>query len=346
MQKYWSKALFYKEGKNCLVALAAMLAVLVIHPLTALISRLNLFKAMAAKDILPQVRWGDWFGDILVSLSGRWLVILVFIVAWLVVSQFQDLRREATGDWLAGMPFTRRQMLGTKWLAGLMAIAVPFLAIFLLLSGFYWVQRDWIATSYGLIPQWALLHCLFLACLYSFLFFVQAVMGHPGAAGAVGLICTLVPWYLTQTIPGVVGGIIGPHDLLTGMAEAGGYLMWPRWLEARYQFLPEGHPVGYQVIYTHYGIKGLVMAAVIIGFYALAQWAYARNSLEKNGQLLMFRFLEPVLIWGFALCFGLLVSVVFGLGFSGGASVLVLGLAAGPAAGYWLAKKAVGYYQK
>lgn len=347
MARYWSKALFYKDFKTCLWVMAGLTVLLVIHPLTSIISELNRIKGIKEILLINEIApadWGDWFGHVLVAEGSRWLLILLFVVLGLVQCQFHDLRREAIGDWLAGMPFTRRQLIFTQWVMGVLAIAVPFLVIFVLLSVFYLVQREWITTSYWLIPQWALLHGLFFACFYSFLFFVQSVMGHHVAAGIVGTICTMVPWYLCVTVPVVLEKLFGLSSL-SSIQDIGELLFWPHWLEGRSEYLPPDW-TNFRYIYTHYWLKVLIMGAILIGFYWLAERAYARNPLEKNGQLLMFGFLEPVLIWGFALCFGLLISLMTGLGFNGDSATLVLGLAAGMAAGYWMAKKVVSYYQR
>ena len=60
----------------------------------------------------------------------------------------------------------------------------------------------------------------------------------------------------------------------------------------------------------------------------------------------MFPFLEPVLIYGFAVCLGILLALLFCLGY-GESSVLVMDafLIGGFAGGWWLAKRVVTYYQ-
>jgi ABC-type transport system involved in multi-copper enzyme maturation permease subunit len=274
--------------------------------------------------------------------------VALIIVGWLVLYQFRDSRQEAAGDLMASMPFTRRQIIFTKWVTGVMAIAVPFVVIFLLLTVFYWVNTEWISTPFRLLPQWATLYFLFLACFYSFMFFVQTVMGHPGIASVIGVICTMIPWYLLSAIPVILRQLLGLNygdaALLDGIERLGEYTVWTRWVRPRYEYLfPDW--TTHQLIYTHYGLKVISMVAVIVLFYWLAQQAYAKNPLEKNGKLLMFRFLEPVLIWGFAVCLGMLIVFLFGLGYGSGFFGLVLYLVAGTAIGYWLAKKAVLYYQ-
>lgn len=343
MTRYWSKALFYKEWKTCAWFLIILTVVSIEAPLTDMISDLVLIKRLAAEGMLAGSGMDQWFGSALVD-DSSWLRIPLFIIAILVTYQFRDIRREATGDLLASMPFTRCQVIFTKWATGMMVIAVPFLVTYLLLSVFYWLNRDWIATSYWLLPQWALLYFLFLSCFYGFMFFVQTVMGQSGTATVIGAICTVIPWYLLTGIPRLLRELLG-LSYMGVIEELGWYTVWPRWIEARMEYLPPDW-TAYHYIYTHFGLKVLTMAAVIVVFYWLAERAYAHNPLERNGQLLMFRFLEPVLVWGFAICSGMLIAIILGLGYSFGRLGVALCLAAGTAFGYWMARRVVLYYQR
>lgn len=349
MAKYWSKSLFYNERRNGFWASAFLTGLLVKTPLIDMISNLNHLKDAYERGLLTGSDWGRWFGEMLLVGNGGLLIPAALIVGLLVVYQFHANRQEATGDLLASMPFTRRQIIFTKWVTGVMAIAVPFVVIFLLLTLFYWVNTDWITTPYRLVPQWAALYFLFLVSFYSFMFFVQTVMGHPGMAAVIGVICTMIPWYLLSAIPVILRQLLGLNygdaALLDGIEHLGEYAVWTRWVRARYEYLPPDW-TAYQLVYTNYGLKIIGMVAVIVLFYWLAERAYAKNSLEKNGKLLMFRFLEPVLIWGFAICLGILIVFLFGLGFSSGSLGVAFYLALGTAIGYWLAKKAVLYYQR
>lgn len=340
MTKYWSKAVFYREWQLCIWIGTLLSGSLIYNPLTEMISHLNHLKYLVQTGEPAAAGVGQWFGDLLVWSDTRSLLFLLFQVLLLVIIQFHDLRREPTGDLLASLPFTRRQLVFTKWATGMLTIAVPFLLIYLLLSLFYWLQRDWIIDSYWLIPQWTLLHWMFLACFYSFLFLVQALMGQHVAAGIIGMICTMIPWYLLTTVPVVFRELLG-LETLDRLRDLSRYTVWNLVLNARAEYLPPDWTT-YQFIYTHFWFRILGMLVVIAGLYRLAEWAYGRNPLERNGQLLMFPFLEPVLIWGFAVCFGLLATLVFGLGYDTGFLVL----AAGTALGYWLAKKVVLHYQR
>lgn len=343
MTRYWSKALSYREWKTCAWVLVILIVALIETPIMDIVSKLNLVKQLAAEGMLAGSGLERWFENLLVD-DSSWLRIPLFLIAMLVTYQFYDIRREGTGDLLASMPFTRRQVVFTKWATGMKVIAAPYLVSYLLISVFYWLHRDLITASYWLVPQWALLHFLFLSCFYSFMFFVQTVMGQTGTAMVVGAICTVIPWYLLTAVPNVLRELFGLSYM--GMIEQlGEYTVWPRWIEARIEYLPPDW-TAYQYIYTHFWLKVLAMIAVTIGFYWLADRAYANNPLEKNGQLLMFRFLEPVLIWGFAICLGVLMAILIGLSYETGRLGLALCLTAGTALGYWLANRVVIYYQR
>lgn len=347
MAKYWSRALFYKEWKSAYWISIFLTGLLLINPVFDIMASFSMIKRDVESGILAYPQFSDWFINILFT-SNWWLKGYLVITVVLVLFLFNDDRQDATGNLLASMPFSRRQVIGTKWLTGALAVALPFGLVFFLLSVFYWVNIDWIDTPYGLLIQWAFLGLLFLLAFYTFLFFVQTVMGYPIAAGIIGAICSLVPWFFTAAAPPVIRELLNlAHDspVLKVINKIHYYTWWPRIMEARMEYLPPNWDRGYY-IYTHYGIKVVLLVLLIVVFYALAQLAFAKNSLEKNGQLLMFPFLEPVLIWGFAVCFALLLTGGLGLGYGAKPVPLSVHLVLWTAVGCWIAKRAVLHYQR
>lgn len=347
MAKFWSKGLFYKEWKIASWMSVFLTGLLLIHPVFNIINRLALLKEELAQGVGEVELWGDWFGDYLI-MENTWLIAGLFITVALITFLFSHDRQSQTGDLLASMPFTRQQVIGTKWLSGALAIAIPFGIVFLLLTVVYWVNKGVITASYSLIVQWVLLGYLFLLAFYSFLFFVQTVMGHHLLASIVGAICTLVPWYLVSGIPIFLNNIFdlsATHPIIQIMHMAQRYTWWPDLMKGSIEYLPPDWNT-YYCFYTHYGLRVALLLFLTAVFCILAQRAFVKNSFERNGQLLMFQFLEPVLIWGFAVCFGLLIVLFFGLGFNSGALILSIYLAVGTAVGYWIAKKTVHYYQR
>src|SRR5690554_6124001 len=115
MAKYWSKALSYKERMAAWAGSAFLTGLLVKTPLTDMISNLNHLKDAYERGLLTGSDWGRWFGEMLLLGNGGMLIVALIIVGWLVMYQFRDNRQEATGDLLASMPFTRRQIIFTKW---------------------------------------------------------------------------------------------------------------------------------------------------------------------------------------------------------------------------------------
>lgn len=348
MGNIWSKALFYKEWKNAFGLAVFMTISLILVKVYPLLSELVRLKSLIAKGHLAEQQLYQWFGNMLVGGAGDITVGMSIIITITVVYLFSHERQGATADLLASMPFSKKQIIGTKWLVGILTITIPFVIVFFLISGFYWANVSWINTAYGIVPQWTLINLVVLLTLYSFLFFVQTLMGQNIVAGIIGFICTMIPWYLISASYFVLGEILGlgrDNAFFNKMMEFGGYTIWFQWADATWVSDSTLGWEKYYYTYSQYGLKIGLMLLGIAGLYVLSQRYFARNPLEKNGQLLMFRSLEPVLIWGFAICLGFLGVTLFGMGYGSGRLLMSIYLAIGIVIGYFIARTTVSYYQ-
>jgi ABC-type transport system involved in multi-copper enzyme maturation permease subunit len=347
MVQYFSKALFYKEWKNIRWITIFMTLSLIFFKINPIMAKVDLLKKGRAT-ILSIYGGEHWFNFALLGGENVLFVLAFFVlVIALVLISFQGERQGGTADLLVSMPFTRRQQIFTKWVAGVLALAISFAVALLFLTAFYQFNTRWIIDPYWIIPQWVLLHFLFYLSVFSFLLFVQTVMGQNLAAGVVGVISMMVPWYLLSVIPYYLQVHFNwsyREPVIQTMSSLSGYVFWFELIDARYDWA--SHIIPYY-FYSNFWGKVILMLALIAIFYLLAEKAFRRNALEKNGQLLMFGFLEPVLIWGFALCLGLLFGLFFGRGYSDGSIMAVdVFLVGGTILGYWLAKKTVLFYQR
>lgn len=275
--------------------------------------------------------------------------MLILIIALVFLLFYQD-RQGATAALLNSMPFTKEQMFWVKWLTGAGAIVGALLLCSLLLTGFYFANRSWMfAAPYRVILSWTILYLAYGLAAFSFLVFVQSLMGQSLVAAVVGPIASMVPWFFFSGVQSLIRAQFRlPYTensaVLNWFDRAADAVVWPNLLSPQFHTQPNGV---YYVTYQNLPGRILIFLAIIVICVWLSRIAYRQNAIEKNGQLLMFDFLEPFLVYGFAVCFGMLSGLVFGLGFSeGGVLVMDVFLIGGFLSGLLLAKRVVGYYRR
>lgn len=343
MKRYWSRALFQKDLATLATFAGLIFFIIILNVIYPIVSRLATIKELASYGNLKEEAFRQWFGEILlVGEPGNLIFISFVLIISLVINLFNHDRKENTGELLASMPFTKKQTIGTKWFAGMLTIATPFLLAFAILSLLYWANIDWIDSPYRNIPAWATMNLLLGLTIYNFLFFVQTLMGHNTFAGVIGGICTVIPWFILMAVPWTIRAFfITNHHILQAMENlAPKTLIWGVLNYGRIYSSEFGN-------YYHYPNFILRASLLLLGIavlYWISERAFMANRVEKNGQLLMFDFLEPVLVWGFAICLGLFLLAVFGLGYGTLASLVYLIL--GTALGYFIAYKTVAYYKR
>jgi O-antigen/teichoic acid export membrane protein len=64
--------------------------------------------------------------------------------------------------------------------------------------------------------------------------------------------------------------------------------------------------------YDNFGLKLLIFLILTSLFLYLAYVSYKKRNLEYNLRIIAFKNLEPVFIFGFAVCLGLIVGVICG----------------------------------
>lgn len=346
MKQLFPKALFYKEWKNARWGLALLAFFLLYSKLFDAIQRLGWLKEVAKRGDLVVANNAYWFQQLMYGDDGVF-VLLVILTSALVYVLFRQDRQEATASLTSSMPFTKEQAFNVKWITGAGIIVTAFLINGLLLTGFYFINRSWMFTTpYQVIPTWTVLFLAFTLALFSFLLFVQCAMGHSLAAAVVGPIASVVPMFFFAGFNDIVRyqfNLSYDNAVIIFLDRLMGAVAWPELLSQVYVQSPSG--IHYPV-YENILAKALIFLAIAAVTFLLGRIAYKRNAVEKSGELLMFPFLEPVLIYGFAICLGILLALLFGLGY-GENSVLVMDafLIGGFVGGWFLAKRVVAYYQ-
>lgn len=198
------------------------------------------------------------------------------------------------------------------------------------------------------IPQWYLLNMLFTMTVFAFLFFVQTVMGQNIIAGVVGFISMWVPWFLISAFSEYLRVFFNlgyNTSLLQKIDRISDYLVWTNLVDPRIEFL-HNEPFEHFYFYTKYGLRAAIPAILSTILFLLAYRAYTENPMEKSGEVLIFDFLKPVLTWGFAICLGLLLGIVFGMGYGNNEPVMVaMFLIPGLGIGYLISSRTIRFFE-
>ncbi|HKM40026.1 MAG TPA: ABC-2 transporter permease [bacterium] len=342
------RALFYKEWKSARWGLAGLTLMLLLSQLLRAQRELNWRKEWAQGGHFVPAHHGYWFQDLLYNNSGLYLFVFVAIAA-LVFLLFQQDRRGATASWLNSMPFTKGQAYDVKWLTGAGIIIGAFLINGILLTAFYFINHDWMLEApYRVVLIWTGLYLLFSLALYSFFFLVHSAMGHSLAAAVVGPISSLVPAFVMLGLRGVIyynTDLAAGDAIYAWFSRVSDALAWPYLIAPGYVSDAQGRVL--YPVFDNLGGRFLVLGAITVASVLLGRLLYRHNAVEKSGELLMVPALEPVLIYGFALCSGLLLSQLFGLGHGRDGVAMMNTLLGGGFIGGWLAaKKVVLYYRQ
>ncbi|NMA54434.1 MAG: hypothetical protein GX952_00705 [Firmicutes bacterium] len=346
MKRVLPQALLYKEWKSARWGLAGLTLVLVLSRLVRVQLELKWLIELAQAGNLTVAHHSYWFQTLLFS-AGAVAPTLV-TVAGLAFLLFYPDRQGATASFLNSMPFTKMQLFDVKWAVGAGVITGAYLIHGVLLSAFYFLNRPWMfSTPYRAIPIWSSLQLLVSLAAFSFFLFVHSAMGHSLAAAVVGPICSFVPAFMAFGLRDIIYlnfSLSYDNALIVGLSKAANILYWPYLVAPSYLADARG-----EVMYPEFdqlGVRLLVLGIIMLVSFFLGRALYRRNSVEKVGELLMFSQLEPVLIYGFAICFGLLFNQIFGLGYGSGAAMINTFFLGGFMGGFFLARKVVYYYRQ
>ncbi|WP_027625070.1 ABC-2 transporter permease [Clostridium lundense] len=77
-----------------------------------------------------------WFNNSLNEFDP-WIFGVIALTIVLAIILFQSERNSSTYSLIASMPFKRSEVIKTKWLTGILAITLPFIITFVVISIFY-----------------------------------------------------------------------------------------------------------------------------------------------------------------------------------------------------------------
>lgn len=357
MKSFVNKALFYKEWKNAKWITLMMIINTILFKFLSIIDELNYISELKSKGVkLNTPSLIHWFNNSLKSdlsssitniNNGYYFSIMTLATILLVIILFRSEKNNNTYSLLASMPFKRKDIVKTKWITGILSILINYTIAFILINIFYFLNTSVIFDPYIIILEWLAINMLCFMALFSFLFFIQNIIGSCIPAIAIGYTFQFIPSGVLHLLIRVINvNIKLPYDssIIQNIYK----------LDRTFQNInniPVASYGGYDSevmnFYNNFNEKIIFLVLVILITYLLSIFAYNKVSMAKIGNLFLFSFLEPIFKCGVAICTGLLLGNLLG-GDLGHGNILSMDAAIvlGLTLGYVAAHQAVNYFNK
>ncbi len=205
--------------------------------------------------------------------------------AFAAVILFSYLNKSNSVSMLHGMPVTRTELFLSHTVSGLCIIAAPIIANALILLIALIDPNIASCSSVGYIMRWLLCMLLYSAVTFSFAALVSIITGNSIAAIVLSYIFALIPLFANAMF------IIFMEGFMYG------YTTGTEMFAAKYLYLFPSR------LLTGYGITAYIIlsAAFLAGAYLL----YRIRGLENHGEIIAFKRLKTVFIYGVAVCVGI-----------------------------------------
>lgn len=316
------KTLLWKEWKGIATLYALFFGMFTYVSSYTLWRDTQYYKQLMAEGI----EFGPYGMAVLGFGSGKAFWVIVFVVALAAVLVGLE-RSQRTYDLLLAMPYTRGQILHNKFVLGTVLLAAVFVFNALVMT-LVTAANPEMPYAFAAADIWAWAGRYVVAAVFTFSFtLLIGTLGGTGLGsgilaliflgfplGFVGLITINMDYWLHMYT-----GAQNWQDMQNMYVVMDRITEWGAWLTVPSYLFP-GHPID-QWDANIPLVYGLVLAAAL-GSYLLAQYAFARNPMERNGEILMFGKLEGIFKAGVAVCFALLIGPVIISGWDLGVNVV------------------------
>lgn len=313
-RKLWpNRTLIWKDWKNSWLFFALFTGF--ITYVTTFTLQNEIMTYLNVRVMLPEGHyWHGFhsFNNRLLS-ADAWVgfISVLFAVALAAMTVGQERDKETLGLLLA-MPYSRRDILFNKVVVGLGQILIIFGVNALLMTVLVWVNSG-IAFPFGTadIWNWALHNVLVLGFVFCFTVLIATVSGTALGNGILAVIFLFFPLGLWGLLEININYWI--HHWISFPLDSWDYAHHPYWIwrnlfsEIAVLLTVPIWIIDFNIL-GNYNTVYLYSALVSLsaGAYVLAQFLFARNPLENNGEVLVFERLEGIFKLGVIACFALL----------------------------------------
>lgn len=306
---FFNKALFYKEIKSLWSLIIVMWLLLFKEFSLSFITFTNNLTVFLQNEhkIQPITDYLNISMDTLINNGSIFftLLIIISISFWIIG---QD-RQNKNNEFLATMPFSREEIIGTKWFTVTISIIIPMIINFIIIMLVYSSNKTIYSNfleMHKFLLYWIFTKTLMLIFISTFVMFVQSISGRVFVGGLLSSIFLLVPLFLSASIPTFLKyfSVINNKTIIPTTTLA----------------ILESHSykIGNFLIFTTnsenildaFENKILLISIGIIILLLFLLLAFSNNKLEKTDQVCMFLAFEYILKIGVSICFALLITPI------------------------------------
>jgi len=284
---------------------------------------------------------GFWVSNMVGLYETGTSVFIILMVVGIAAVTMGNERDKNTFNLMLAMPYTRQQIINSKFVTGIAAIGAIFTAnalfITLLMQAF---SRRVARPDYGFgftvseLWMWALINIIVLAYIFTFTLLISTLSGTMLGNGILSIIFLAFPM-------GFTGLILMNIDYWFVETGYTGYTIWTWWVELVAQITVPAYllfPIEEYPTFAKFNtplVYVIIMLSVGV-LYGLTVWLFNKNSMEHNGEVLMFSQLEGIFKLGVTVCFGLLGGAINGnLFYNYSAVFTILGYLLAGGLAYW-----------
>ncbi|ABK62220.1 ABC-2 transporter permease [Clostridium novyi] len=324
MKNYFNKALFYKEWRNIrAIAIIFYLQVLsmIIMPFINTIdsikecrnygdmSQSQIF-AMNKQSLFRHLENRDTF----VLMAILIIAIATCVVGYDLIGRKYDI--------LSSMPFKKKEIIFTKWLSIFITMIVPLAIGYFIIYAVYLMNINLLGSyvTSRMILTWICMNLLVSIFILTFIMLIQCLSGICGLGGIVGAIFLILPIGLSMLVNEIISlygfskdstYFQGIQDKIVDICSS----LTPSSYCFRIVYEIPDHNESYNYYTNMYysnrycipnKFKILILIIATIITFALMIYAFNRFKLEKIGNIIAFKPLEPIFKIGVSVCFGLL----------------------------------------
>lgn len=307
MKRFFNRALFFKEWKAVKWVSILLFIEILYYKSMVIIENIDYIKNI--QKISPNRDREEalitLFNNDFIRNFDNFVLILVVTMVFLAIILMKHERAAHEHMLVASMPFTRKEIIGTKWISGALGVILPF-AIHYILLNLIRVSNYSLIGSYmefSTILKWLLLYLLTALSVFTFSLFVQTVMGGYIYGGIVGLILLYTPAGLSNLIAFYLQVMGVSMKYLKNIYHIGNRM-------SVFSYISDYGWLDHKIIYHNFGLNTAILLVSIIVFLLLSFYTYRRNLLENIGNLILFKPLEPFFKVGFSICFALTAALI------------------------------------
>ncbi|KGM94554.1 membrane protein [Clostridium novyi A str. 4552] len=321
MKNYFNKALFYKEWRN----IRAIAIIFYLQIITMIIMPfINTIDSIKKNNHWSEMTQSEVFAmhkrSLFTHLQNRdtFVIMTILIIAIATCVVGYDLIGKKY-DILSSMPFKKKEIIFTKWLSIFTTMIIPLAIGYFIMYAVYFMNIELLgsyATS-RMILTWICMNLLVSIFIFTFIMLIQCLSGICGLGGIVGAIFLILPIGLGELINQIISlyGFSKDYTYFQGIQDkifdiCSSLTLSSYCFRILYEVPDLNNPND-----LYYSISGyympiklriiiLIIATVIT--FPLMMYAFNRFKLEKIGNIIAFKPLEPIFKIGVSVCFGLL----------------------------------------